>query len=98
MWLARTSVRCNTRRPRRPVDRYCPAIPAGVSSSNDLPVPEACNFRTDGWTCFGDLRFTTRILREMGLDEPSIDTSAACFKGRGGYCDCEVIFNVDHPG
>jgi len=33
----------------------------------------------------------------MGLDEPSIDASTASFKGRGGYCDCEVIFNVDHP-
>jgi len=33
----------------------------------------------------------------MGLDEPSIDVSTACFKDRGGYCDCEVILNVDQP-
>ena len=62
-----------------------------------LAGPDACNFRTDRWTCFGDMRFTERILREMGLDEPSIDVSTAYFKRHGGYCDCEVIFNVDHP-
>ncbi len=61
-----------------------------------LAGPEACNFQTDGWTCFGDLRFTT-ILLAMGLDDPSIDPFTACFKDRGGYCDCEVIFNMDHP-
>ena len=80
---------------RRPL---LPGHPSWGEFIERLAGPEACNFRTDGWTCFGDLRFTTRILREMGLDEPSIDASAACFKGRGGYCDCEVIFNVDHPG
>jgi len=80
---------------RRPL---LPGHPSWGEFIERLAGPEACNFHTDGWTCFGDLRFTTRILREMGLDEPSIDASAACFKGRGGYCDCEVIFNVDHPG
>jgi len=58
---------------------------------------EACNFHSDRWTCFGDLRFTKRILRQMGLDELSIDVSTTYFKDHGGYCDCEVIFNVDHP-
>jgi len=61
-----------------------------------LAGPEACNFQTDSWTCFGDLRFSTRILREIGLDEPSIDATTVYFKGRGGYCDCEVIIHVDH--
>jgi hypothetical protein len=54
----------------------------------------ACNFQTDRWTCFGDMRFTERILREMGLDEQSISVSTAYFRDHGGYCDCEVIFNV----
>jgi len=62
-----------------------------------LAGPNACNFQTDRWTCFGDMQFTTRILREMGLDEPSINVSTAYFRDHGGYCDCEVIFNVDHP-
>jgi len=62
-----------------------------------LAGPDACNFQTDSWTCFGDLRFSTRILREMGLDKQSIDVTTAYFKNHSGYCDCEVIFNVDHP-
>jgi hypothetical protein len=60
-----------------------------------LAGPEACNFQTDRWTCFGDVRFTKRILRDMGLDEPSIELSTAYFRDHGGYCDCEVILNVD---
>jgi Protein of unknown function (DUF2695) len=59
-----------------------------------LASPEACNFHNDQWTCFGDMRFTQRILRDMGLDEYSIEVSTTYFKDHGGYCDCEVVFNV----
>ena len=62
-----------------------------------LAGPDACNFHADCWTCFGDLRFSTRILREMGLNDGSIDATTAYFKRHSGYCDCEVILNVDHP-
>jgi Protein of unknown function (DUF2695) len=56
---------------------------------------EGCNFHADHWTCFGDVRFTKAILRDMGLDERSTDLSIAYFGDHGGYCDCEVVFNVD---
>ena len=51
--LARTFVRCNTRRPRRPVDHYCPAIPDGVSSSNDLLVQKHATFIPKGGHALG---------------------------------------------
>ncbi len=59
-----------------------------------LAGPEACNFRNDQWTCFGDLRFTQRLLRDMGMDEHSIEVSVAYLEDHGGYCDCEVVFNL----
>ena len=40
------------------------------------------------------MRFAERILRYMGLDDQSVDLSLAYFRDHGGYCDCEVIFNV----
>jgi len=65
-----------------------------------LAGPEACNFHGDRWTCFGDLRFSVNILREMGVDNPSIEVAIAYFNDHGGFCDCEVIFNVEshRPG
>jgi Protein of unknown function (DUF2695) len=60
-----------------------------------LGGPEACNFQNDQWTCFGDVRFINRILREMGLDTRSTGVSVAYFRDHGAYCDCEVVFMAD---
>jgi len=61
-----------------------------------LRGPEGCNFKTT-WTCFGgtDKRFSRRILADMGLSEHAIETSLAYFEDQGGYCDCEVVMNLD---
>jgi hypothetical protein len=57
---------------------------------------EGCDVQPAHWTCFGDLRFTKKILEDMGLDEASIQVSITYFKDHGGYCDCEVLLNVAH--
>ena len=36
----------------------------------------------------------THILRTMGFDEDFIYASMAYFAEHGGYCDCEILFNV----
>ena len=59
-----------------------------------LEGPEGCDFHPDHWTCHGDLRAATAILGRMGLTERAVRVSVAYFKDHGGYCDCEVVFNV----
>jgi len=56
--------------------------------------PDGCHFRGQRWTCHGDLRFTRAILVAMGLSEPAVRVSLAYLRDHGGYCDCEVVFNV----
>jgi hypothetical protein len=77
------------------VEPVLPRHPRWGEFLERLAGPGACDFHRDRWTCFGDLRFTNRILRDMGLDVRAIEISTAYFKDHGGYCDCEVIFNVD---
>lgn len=62
-----------------------------------LEGPEGCAFRKDAsdktvWRCDHTHKLATKILRAMGCDVP---TSLSSFRERGGYCDCEVIFNVE---
>jgi hypothetical protein len=63
-----------------------------------LSGPEGCHFRQnpDGnttWTCAAgnDKTLAAKILRAMGMD---VDESLAYFEAHGGYCDCEILFNV----
>jgi hypothetical protein len=64
-----------------------------------LAGPEGCDFTDTTWTCFGgeDKRFSRKILADMGLSELAIQLSLAYFEDHGGYCDCEVVFNVGLP-
>jgi len=68
---------------------------------------EGCNFRgaDSTWSCAGDLGqnrdspervhgFSRAILKKMGLSDQQIAESLAYFRDHGGYCDCEVLFNV----
>jgi hypothetical protein len=71
-----------------------------------LAGPAACHFRHEPpestrledfkWTCGGgtDKSFTLGILTEMGLDAEAIAESVDYFDAHGGYCDCEILFNV----
>ena len=58
----------------------------------------------DTWRCDGDgtggsdpalvHRYAKEVMTSMG----GIDVAASLefFRDHGGYCDCEVLFNVDH--
>jgi hypothetical protein len=38
-------------------------------------------------------RYSKQVMNEMGnIDIPA---SLAFFKDHGGFCDCEILFNVD---
>lgn len=63
-----------------------------------LEGPEGCNFREAEsgkivWNCEGGTNKSkaTAILSLMGMDT---DSSLAYFEAHGGYCDCEILFNV----
>ena len=59
---------------------------------------EGCNFRKDDnnktiWNCGGNHLFSRTILKSM--PEIDIEKTINYFETHGGYCDCEVLFNVD---
>jgi len=63
--------------------------------------PQGCNFREyqDGgshFTCDNspDRPIARRILKEMGATQVEIEQSLGLFAGHGGFCDCEILFNV----
>ena len=67
-----------------------------------LGGPEGCDFKKDKkgeihWKCAGgrDKSLATKILRKMGLTLREVAESFAYFEEHGGYCDCEILFNVD---
>jgi len=67
-----------------------------------LEGPEGCNFqqkvpgdaKSTTWKCSSgpDYALATPILKAMGCD---VEKSIAFFREHGGYCDCEVLFNVE---
>lgn len=73
-----------------------PGHPRWMEFLERLCGPEGCNFTETTWTCFGgdDKRFSRGILADMGLSGPAIAASLAYFEDHGGYCDCEVVFNL----
>jgi hypothetical protein len=60
-----------------------------------LAGPEGCDFRADRWTCHNDTRAAQALLVRMGLSDPAVKLSLAYYRDHGGYCDCEIVFNVD---
>lgn len=70
-----------------------------------LEGPDGCNFHKNDegkweWFCKGgkDKSFATAILKTMSEQDEigpfDIPASLAYFESYGGYCDCEIIFNV----
>ncbi len=60
---------------------------------------EGCNFQmeegkpeTTTWECYHDYRFTQAILADIGT--VNILKSIEYFQKYGGFCDCEICFNV----
>ena len=72
-----------------------PAHPLWDEFCEILAGPEYCDFREENemvWTCAGDLTLSEKLLSEWyDVDVPG---SLQFFREHGGYCDCEVLFNV----
>ena len=68
-----------------------------------LEGPEGCNFQMGGdpsdatWTCdaTSDRPLAKKILATH-FPEYDVDASLEYFEHRGGYCDCEIVFNVEN--
>lgn len=84
--------------------RMTPAHPRWSEFKRRLEGPEGCNFQRSP---DGDLDKTTwhcsarnsrphahQILRAMGFGSEFIDASMTYFDSRGGFCDCEILWNV----
>ena len=62
-----------------------------------LESPKGCNFQQEipgdieAMTCDGTLKLTRQWMRAHGVDEA---VNIPEREERGGYCDCEVLFNV----
>jgi hypothetical protein len=73
----------------------------------ELDGPQGCNFHLAvpddqnslRWTCVSgkERPLSRRILAEMGLTPMEIEATLSYFSQHGGYCDCEVLFNVGCP-
>jgi Protein of unknown function (DUF2695) len=65
-----------------------------------LAGPQGVNFRHDEngelrWDCDSrDIIYAMRILQQMEFNKASVDASLSYFRDHGGFCDCEILFNV----
>jgi len=65
----------------------------------ELEGKKGCNFRQEKgkttWDCKGgdNKDFAKAILGEFG--EVDLEKSLKYFDSKGGYCDCEILFNVN---
>uniref|UniRef100_A0A6H1ZMW2 DUF2695 domain-containing protein n=1 Tax=viral metagenome TaxID=1070528 RepID=A0A6H1ZMW2_9ZZZZ len=65
----------------------------------NLEGEKGCNFTGEEanikWSCNSDKSrpLTRKILEEMGNID--IEKTMKYFDEHGGYCDCEILFNVD---
>lgn len=77
--------------------------PRWVEFVERLGGPEACDFREDAdddltWRCSGHTRHqASAILRDMGASDGDLLGTLDFFDENGGYCDCEILFNIDAP-
>jgi hypothetical protein len=65
-----------------------------------LDGEEGCNFREDEngkivWTCdnSSEKPLSRKILKKY-FPDVDVEETIKYFEGHGGYCDCEVLFNV----
>lgn len=80
-----------------------PEHPRWKEFAERLEGPEGCNFKDDGkgkedsitWECKGG-RDQSKCRAILGaMPEIDIGKSLVYFDEHGGYCDCEVLFNVN---
>ena len=77
--------------------------PRWAEFAGRLGGPAACDFReqADGdvtWNCSAHTRDqAAAILRNMGASDSDLLATLDYFDEHGGYCDCEILLNVDAP-
>lgn len=71
-----------------------PGHPLWRSFCTELGGPEFLDFKATGWKCPHTIArpYARRILAKHGAD---VEASLNFFSSQGGYCDCEILFNVD---
>lgn len=75
-----------------------PAHPRWREFADRLGGPEGCNFRSVKgkfmFDCDGEPARpkANALLRDYNVD---ITATLAYFEENGGFCDCEILFNVD---
>lgn len=84
------------------MDVMTPKHPRWNEFCTRLEGPEGCAFveqepgnpKSVTWKCSSRPNFelATPILKAMGVD---VESSIAYFREHGGYCDCEILFNVE---
>jgi hypothetical protein len=82
-----------------------PGHPRWEEFKKRLEGPEACHFRyetpgdstTFRFNCKGGTNtdFAEKILADMGATPEEVRGSLKLFAARGGFCDCEILFNVE---
>ena len=76
-----------------------PGHPKWYEFLKRLEGPEGCNFTEAKsgritWFCRGgrDKSLAIAIMQKIGHID--LETSLEYFEWKGGYCDCEILFNV----
>lgn len=76
-----------------------PAHPKWKAFMTKLKGEEGCNFQKDEqgprWLCANTFEFTKAILSKH-FPQVDIEKSLKSFQSHGGYCDCEIVFNVEN--
>jgi hypothetical protein len=83
-------------------DIMTPVHPRWDEFCDRLEGPEGCNFKEKKpgdaksvtWKCSSSTArpLAKAILEDMGMD---VKKSLSFFEKHGGYCDCEILFNVE---
>jgi len=74
-----------------------PRHPRWNEFTERLEGAEGINYRVDGngkgeWKCHGNHKLAISILETM--EDIDIPKSLKYFEKHGGYCDCEILLNV----
>jgi Protein of unknown function (DUF2695) len=59
---------------------------------DDLLSPEGA--LTPAPSCVGTFQLSESILNEAGFDRGELDEILAVLQSKGGFCDCEILYNV----
>ena len=85
----------------KPEEVMTPSNPRWGEFCTRLEGPEACDFKRDAagkisFRCGGgtDKTKSISIMKKMGVDAALIKESCFYFESHGGFCDCEIIFNI----